>query len=51
MAACLQWGGIGIEKVDAVSFYGGPLLKFERPLYLIFRQRGFTRFATRCRSG
>jgi carbamoyltransferase len=46
IAYCLEYAGIGLDKVDYVVFYEKPFLKFERLLetYLSFAPRGFGSF-------
>lgn len=43
---CLQYGGVDINKVDAIVFYDKPLLKFERLLetYYAFAPKGIRSF-------
>jgi len=43
---CLNYGGIGVEDLEAVVFYDKPLLKFERLLetYYAFAPRGLKSF-------
>ena len=46
VAYCLQVGGIGPERLDAVGFYDKPLVKFERLLetYMDSAPKGFRSF-------
>jgi carbamoyltransferase len=43
---CLQYGGVDINKLDAIVFYDKPLLKFERLLetYYTFAPKGIQSF-------
>lgn len=43
---CLQYGGVDINKLDAIVFYDKPLLKFERLLetYYAFAPKGIRSF-------
>ena len=45
-AFCLEYGGIGVEDLDAVVFYDKPLLKFERLLetYYAYAPKGLKSF-------
>ncbi|MBO9637942.1 MAG: carbamoyltransferase [Siphonobacter aquaeclarae] len=45
---CLEYGGIGINDLDAIVFYDKPLLKFERLLdtYYAFAPKGIRSFIT-----
>ncbi len=45
-AFCLEYGGIGVEDLEAVVFYDKPLLKFERLLetYYAYAPKGLSSF-------
>lgn len=45
---CLEYGGLSLDKIDAIVFYDKPLLKFERLLetYYAFAPKGIRSFIT-----
>ena len=45
---CLEYGGLSLDKIDAIVFYDKPLLKFERLLetYYAFAPKGIRSFLT-----
>ena len=47
MNFCLQEAGVSLSKIDYITFYDKPFLKFERLLetYLSFAPKGFSSFA------